>query len=286
MRVVVVGGTGNVGSRLVDRLSEHPGIGHVVAASRRQPKRLADGVEWRRVDLSEGGFGTVLREADAVVHLAWLFQPTRVTQVTWRANVEGSARLLEAAAEAGVGAIVYASSVGAYSPRRSSERVDESWPTHGVPTAAYSVEKAYVERLLDSFENRHPEVRVVRLRPVFTFRAESAVQQRRLFAGPLVPARLVGQGRIPVLPDPGGLTFQAIHTDDVVQAYLQALTQPVSGAFNLAAEPTYRPSGGSSAYRCAASPPDSPARRSGEPGPPTWSRRRRGCSTYWPRRRS
>src|SRR5581483_3706967 len=54
--------------------------------------------------------------AAAVVHLAWLFQPTHEPLVTWRANVEGSVRLFRAAADAGVAALVYASSVGDYSP--------------------------------------------------------------------------------------------------------------------------------------------------------------------------
>jgi len=45
----------------------------------------------------------------------------------------GSVRLFEAAAEAGGGAVVYASSVGAYSPGEG--RVDESHPTHSLPTA-------------------------------------------------------------------------------------------------------------------------------------------------------
>jgi nucleoside-diphosphate-sugar epimerase len=238
MKVVVLGATGNVGSALTERLGRDPEITRVVGASRREPEALPSGVDWQPLDLGQDLPTSLFQDADAVVHLAWLFQPTHQPATTWSANVEGTGRVLQAAESAGVRTLVYASSVGAYSARTSEAPVDESWPTHGVPTAAYSREKAYVERMLDAFEVRNPGIRVVRMRPAFTFQEEAAVQQRRLFAGPLVPAKLFRKIRLPVLPDPGGLTLQTVHTDDVAQAYHLALTREVHGAFNLAAEPT------------------------------------------------
>ena len=80
-------------------------------------------------------------------------------------------------------ALVYASSVGAYSPGPKDRAVDEGWPTHGWPGASYTREKAYLERVLDAFEARHPGVRVVRMRPGFIFKRESAHEQRRIFGG-------------------------------------------------------------------------------------------------------
>jgi hypothetical protein len=106
--------------------------------------------------------------------------------VTWQANAVGSARVFEAVSAAGVGVLVYASSVGAYSPG-PGRRVDESWPTHSVPAAAYGREKAYVERLLDAFEARHPDTRVVRLRPAFIFQREAASEQRARPLEPIYP---------------------------------------------------------------------------------------------------
>ncbi|MDZ5622429.1 NAD-dependent epimerase/dehydratase family protein [Nocardioides sp. HM23] len=236
MRVVVTGATGNVGSRLVERLAGDVEVSHVLGVSRREPDALPEGADWRRVDVGESVPTDLLRGADAVVHLAWLFQPTRDPAMTWQANVAGTGRLLDAVSEASVPVFVQASSVGAYSPGPAYP-VDESWPTHGVPTAAYSREKAYVERMLDAFEARHPATRVVRLRPAFIFRRESAVQQRRLFAGPLAPTKLLASVGPPALPDPG-VTLQVVHTDDVVEAYRLALVRKVDGAFNIATDPT------------------------------------------------
>ena len=59
--------------------------------------------------------------------------------------------------------LVYASSVGAYSPGPKDRRVDESWPTDGTPSSFYSRHKVEVERVLDQVEAEHPELRVVRL---------------------------------------------------------------------------------------------------------------------------
>lgn len=238
MRVVVVGATGNIGSALVERLSADPGIQQVVGVSRRQPEALPAGVEWQQQDLGDEVPTDLLEGADAVVHLAWLFQPSHRPDITWESNVAGSARLFQAVTDARVPTLVYASSVGAYSPRRSLEPVDESWPTHGVATAAYSREKAYVERLLDALEARNADKRVVRMRPAFSFREEASVQQRRLFGGPLAPAKLFRRIRLPVLPDPGGLAFQTVHAEDVARAYHLALTRDVRGAFNVAADPS------------------------------------------------
>lgn len=238
-RVVVVGATGNVGTSVLDALEADPSVGSVQALARRIPEEAADPaskVRWEPLDVVHDRLAPRFEQADAVIHLAWLFQPTHDPATTWRTNVLGSIRVFEAAAQAGVPKVVYASSVGAYSPRHDDERVDEQWSTHGWPGAAYTREKAYLERYLDSFERQHPDTRVVRLRPGFMFKRESASQQRRLFAGPLLPNRLAQPELLPVLPDMS-LRMQALHTTDAAEAFRLAAQRPVTGAFNLAAEP-------------------------------------------------
>jgi nucleoside-diphosphate-sugar epimerase len=176
--------------------------------------------------------------ADAVVHLAWLIQPSRDEQTLERTNVHGTRRVFEAAAAAGVGALVHASSIGTYSPGPSDRRVAEDWPTDGIPTSFYSRHKAAAERALDALERRHPELRVVRLRPGLIFKRSAATGIRRLFAGPLLPSPLVRPGLLFVIPDLPGLAVQAVHADDVADAYrLALLDESARGAFNVAAEP-------------------------------------------------
>ncbi|EFL29321.1 NAD-dependent epimerase/dehydratase [Streptomyces himastatinicus ATCC 53653] len=81
----------------------------------------------------------------------------------------GSVRVFEAVAAADVPALEYASSVGAYSPGRRIARSTSPGPPMAGQRPAYTRGKAYVERFLDSFEQRHPDLRVVRMRPGFLF---------------------------------------------------------------------------------------------------------------------
>ncbi|GAA3697087.1 SDR family oxidoreductase [Nonomuraea antimicrobica] len=233
----MVGATGNVGTSLVRALAADDDVTSIVGVARRLPGWRVDRTDWRQADVADADLTRIFDGADAVVHLAWLFQPTRDPAVTWRANVLGSMRVFRAVAEAGVPALIHASSVGAYSPGPKDRPVDESWPTHGWPGAAYGREKAYVERVLDVFEHDHPNIRVVRMRPGFTFQRAAATEQRRLFGGPFVPRWLIRTGRVPFVPDIPGLRLQVLHADDAAEAYRLAVTRPVRGAFNLAAEP-------------------------------------------------
>ncbi|MFJ2100609.1 NAD-dependent epimerase/dehydratase family protein [Streptomyces anulatus] len=241
-RVVVTGATGNVGTSVVRALAADPDVGSVLGLARRKPTLQIPKVEWDTVDLSRGDSGDrlagLLHGAYAVVHLAWRFQPTHDPVVTWRTNVLGSQRVFEAVARSGVPALVHASSVGAYSPGPKDEPgVDEQWPTHGWPDAAYCREKAYLERVLDTFELRHPSIRVVRMRPGFLFKETAAPEQRRIFAGRYAPGPLLRPDLLPFVPDLEGLRFQVLHTDDAADAYRLAVLRDVRGSFNLAADP-------------------------------------------------
>ncbi|MGW0549585.1 NAD-dependent epimerase/dehydratase family protein [Streptomyces altiplanensis] len=242
LRVVVTGATGNVGTSVVRALAEDPQVASVLGLARRVPDLTVPRTEWAAVDLGQEGAADQLvghfAGADAVVHLAWRFQPTHDPVLTWQTNVLGSLRVFDAVVTAGVPALVHASSVGAYAPGpKEAPGVDESWPTHGWPDAAYCREKSYLERVLDTFEHEHPHVRVVRMRPAFLFKEASASEQRRIFAGRFLPGPLVRPELLPWVPDLEGLVLQALHTDDAAQAYRQAVVREVDGAFNLAAGP-------------------------------------------------
>ena len=241
MRVVVVGATGNVGSSVVEVLAADEQVDAILGIARRRPHWQPAKTTWMQADVARDDLESHFHGADAIVHLAWLFQPTHDPLATWRNNVLGSIRVFDAAARAGVGALVYASSVGAYSPGPKDRGVDESWPTHAIPTAAYGREKSYLERVLDTFERDHPDMRVVRMRPAFIFKRESASAQRRLFAGPLLPTTLVRPSLLPIVPDLPGLRLQALHSIDAAHAYRLAIVQPVRGAYNLAADPVLDP---------------------------------------------
>jgi UDP-glucose 4-epimerase len=241
MRVVVTGATGNVGTSVVRALAADAAIDEVVALARRPPQRDLDSAHFIKADVATDDLEGSFAGADAVVHLAWLIQPGRDEALTWRVNVSGSRRVFEAVVAARVPALIYASSVGAYSPGPKDRRVDENWPTNGIATSFYSRHKAEVERQLDRLQAEQPQLRIVRLRPGLIFKRQAATEIRRLFLGPLVPGALLRSSLLPVSPAIPGLRFQAVHSDDVAEAYRAAVVSDVAGAFNIAAEPVIGP---------------------------------------------
>ena len=243
MRVVVLGATGNVGTSLLSVLAADPEVESVLGLARQLPQLQMPKVEWAAADIARDELVPHFRGADAVVHLAWAIQPSRDLDTLWWINVHGSERAFRAVAEAGVPALVYASSVGAYSPGPKDRFIDERWPTNGVRTSFYARHKAEVERRLDRFEQEHPEVRSVRLRPALIFKRESAEEQRRLFAGRLFPHALARPSLLRFVPEIPRLRFQAVHSADVGEAYALAVKGDVRGAFNVAADPVLDPAG-------------------------------------------
>jgi nucleoside-diphosphate-sugar epimerase len=240
MRVVVTGATGNVGSAVLRSLAQ-TGDYDIVGLARRLPELRApfDTAHWHSVDLSRPEATEALREAlsgaDAVVHLAWGFQPSHDLDYLEALGVGGTRRVLEAVEAADVPHVVHMSSVGAYSPKRDDRPVDERWPTEGVPSSPYSRHKVSAERLLDDHQQRHPGRTVTRLRPGIIGQRAAGSALLRYGLPAVLPAWLLGH--VPVVPLDRRLAIPMVHADDVADAVRRVLERRVGGAFNLAAEP-------------------------------------------------
>jgi len=240
LKVVVTGATGNVGTSVLKALGEDERVGEIVGIARRMSNWNPPKVRWVVADVAHEDLSSVLAGADAVIHLAWLIQPSHDAAQLEFVNVHGSRRVFETAIEAGVPRLVHASSVGVYSPGPKDRAVDESWAREGVQSLFYARHKAECERMLDGLEGRGTTI--VRLRPGLIFKREAGPEIRRLFAGPLLPAWLLKPGRIPVLPLPDRLSVQCVHGDDIGNAYRLAALEPhAEGAYNIAADPVLDP---------------------------------------------
>ena len=225
----------------MEALGQSAEVDEAVGLARRRPAWAPPKASWIEADVLDADLARAFEGADAIIHLAWAIQPARDEEALERTNVEGSRRVFEAVAAAGVAKLVHASSVGAYAPGPKNDAVDESWPLGATESSAYSRQKVAVERLLDDFEKAHPETTVVRMRPALIFKGDAASEIRRLFAGPFLPSFLLRSSLVPVLPRLPALRFQAVHSSDVGAAYARAVLADVSGPFNLAAEPQLDP---------------------------------------------
>src|SRR5215212_4716690 len=149
MRVAGTGATGNVGTSVLPALARDPAVEEIVGLARRLPTWNNPKTRWVQGDVVTSPLQDVFAGADVVIHLAWLIQPSRDAAMLRAVNVDGSRRVFEAAARAGVGALVHASSIGVYSPGPKDRPVDESWPREGVPSLFYARHKVAAEKLLD-----------------------------------------------------------------------------------------------------------------------------------------
>ena len=237
MKVVVVGATGNVWRSVVEALAEDPAVTEIVGVARRTPSSWRPArTRFEAADVRSSEVAQHLMAADAVVLLTWAFQPTHQPLTTWDINVLGSMNVLQAAADAGVATVVYASSLAAYSPgpgRHVDEKLADQqrangglWPREGVPGALYRR-----LRVASPGDSGRADAYLFHLQAVL---GERTAADLRWAAGPagIAPSRPAA-GR----PFPAGLRFQAMHGDDAGEAYRLALLSDARGAYNVAADP-------------------------------------------------
>jgi UDP-glucose 4-epimerase len=242
VRIVITGASGNVGTALLRRLTaDGGGTDHELVGICRRPPAPGPpyaSVRWTALDLADTApevLTPLFTGADAVVHLAWGFQPGRDADYLGRLGVDGTRAVVRAAQEAGVPHLVHQSSLGAYSPG-PKEPVDESWPTEGIESLPYSRHKVAAERILDEHERTHPHgTAVARMRPGLVVQRGAGSALLRYAVPPYVPAALLRH--VPLLPLDRGFAVPLVHANDVADAIARVLEQRATGAFNLAADP-------------------------------------------------
>ena len=222
MRVAVTGGTGYAGSHLLKALLAR---GDAVSALVRSGKPREGGVRWVEGDLRDAtSLAALVEGADAVVHVAAVYRTAGHPDSYYHdVNVDGTERLLEAAARAGVRRLVHTSTVGVHGDI-AHPPADEASPF--APGDVYQRTKAEAEQKALSF-GRARGLPVVVVRPGAIY-GPAETRLLKLF-------RAIARGRYAVVGS-GQPFYHPVYVDDLIQGFLLALASEaaVGEAFILA----------------------------------------------------
>jgi len=225
-RFLVTGGSGFIGSHVVDRLVEAGAAEVVVFDKVARPENLARAGERGTVTLVEGDvtdLEEVRRAVDdvsGVFHMAVLplgptvEQPRRGLDV----NVVGTFNVFEAAQQAGVEKVVFSSASSVYGD--TDETMDESHPL-GARTM-YGASKIAGEYFLRSFKDQYGL-------PYVTLRYMNVYGPRQEGGLVMAVARRVLAGQAPKITGDGSQSFDFVHVADVAGANVAAMASDVSG---------------------------------------------------------
>ena len=245
LTVAVTGPTGEIGKPFISALERAPEIGRIIGMARRPFDPASRG--WKKTEYRQGDVSkredvdALVAGADVVVHLAFIIVASEGTQDI---NISGSRNVFAAAAAAGVGRVVYASSVAAYGFHEGNPQpLLENVPTRGSEAHPYSAQKAAVERVLaETLTGTQTEAYVFRpcivAGPDAPLLLDSIPYIQLSEKLPGAVRTLLDQVPIlkPVLPDPG-VPFQLVHHDDVADALVAGvLGRGEPGVYNLAGD--------------------------------------------------
>jgi len=220
MKILVTGGTGLLGGRLIPRLVED---GHQIFALTRSASSHVNlealGASPVDADLDSNA-PLSLPAIDAVVHAAALFRFSGPRAPFFRTNVDGTATLLKATETAGAKTFVYISAAGvimddAGAPIRGANESAPTFPNH---FSAYLASKARAERLV--LAANKPGFRTIALRPPAIWGPGDP------FSRALPEAVRSGQF---AFIDRGDYAFATCHVDNVVEAIQCALERGEGG---------------------------------------------------------
>jgi UDP-glucose 4-epimerase len=230
VRYLITGGSGYIGSRLVDHLSGREQTEAIVIADVRQPASYRPGTTFARLDVRDRGGVRELFERerpDCVVHLAYLLNPIHDEAAMYDVDVNGTHNVLEAAAAAGVQQLLVTSSTTAYGAFPDNPvPLSEDDPVRGAADFSYARDKAESDRLCQLWALEHPERAMTIVRPCIVF-------------GPDVDNYIVRLWlRQPFRADFGmpDQPMQFVHVDDVADALIRLLEGRHAGIFNVAAD--------------------------------------------------
>ena len=223
VKVVVTGATGGIGRTLVPLLAAR-GVNVVATGRDSKAGGALSGprVRFEPLDLVGGDVGPLLAGARIVVHLAARSSPWGPLESFRADNVVATARLVEAAARAGVARFVHASTPAIFSERRHRLDLRNDSSPAARPANSYARTKLEAERIVMS-ESR---MATIVLRPSAVLGPDDRAILPRLM-------RVLSRGVLPV-GNGGEALFHPTDVRDSAEAFAAAALGTSTGAVNVA----------------------------------------------------
>jgi UDP-glucose 4-epimerase len=232
VRYLVTGGSGYIGSRLVERLARDDATERILICDIRSPRSFRPKVEFEQLDVTDKRrvWEVIERERpDVLIHLAFLLNPIHDEKRMYEVDVGGTQNVLEAAEAAAVRQLLVTSSATAYGAFADNPvPIPEDHPVRGVPDFEYARHKAECDRLCQLWALRNPERVMTIVRPCIVL-------------GPRVDnylVRLWSKQPFQVDIGTGAMPIQFVHEDDLVDALMLLIAGRHGGAFNVAGDGT------------------------------------------------
>ena len=231
MRYLITGGSGYIGSRLVDLLGRRDDTEKMVICDVAPPKGYRPKTEYERIDVRDRqAVRSVIERVrpDVLVHLAFILNPSHDERFAYDVDVNGTHNVLEAAEHAGTRQLLVTTSGVAYGAFPDNPvPLTEDDPVRGVAGFSYARDKTESDRLCQLWAARHADRVMTIVRPCIVF-------------GPNVDNYLVRLWtKQPFAVDIGGTIdrdIQFVHEDDVVEGIAGLLLGRHGGAYNVAGD--------------------------------------------------
>lgn len=225
MRVLIFGGAGFIGSSIVSHFAAQ-GLDVCLFDSSRRLERIADligGIEAVEFEFGKDDPACLpqMRNADAIVHLACTTTPAlsmRSFSHDAASNIVPSLKLFDAAMQAGVRRIVFASSGGTVYGAPEHLPIRECVPTE--PLSAYGVSKRAIENYLSLYDLEGIALRIANPYGPYQLRGSPVGVIARY-------AKSIRDGEAIEMWGDGSIVRDYIAIEDVAEAFCLAVT--VSG---------------------------------------------------------